>query len=151
MANHNMFGRCPAFVSPTPLSFSKAHLKINVCNQRSKMPQKAMHRNRRARLSMIVRKEMGSLERDYMELAKLGTRYQTFDRQGKHMFIDSALDVVDRFAIFLTRLKLSDEFSAQMFIKQYSVKLQEYGLTIDSLIENTKRSLEMMRAEIPEA
>lgn len=35
-----------------------------------------------------------------------------------------------------------------MFIKQYQVKLQEYGLTIDSLIENTKKSLEMMRDEV---
>lgn len=35
-----------------------------------------------------------------------------------------------------------------MFIKQYQVKLQEYGLTIDSLIVNTKKSLEMMRDDI---
>lgn len=76
-------------------------------------------------------------------------RQQSFDPQGKELFIESALDVVDRFAIFLTRLKLSEEFSAQMFIKQYSVRLQEYGLTIDSLIVNTKKSLEMMREEIP--
>lgn len=73
---------------------------------------------------------------------------QSFDREGKAIYIDSALDVVDRFSIFLTRLKLSEEFQAQMFIKQYQVKLQEYGLTIDSLIVNTKKSLEMMRDEI---
>lgn len=55
---------------------------------------------------------------------------------------------MDRFAIFLTRLKLSEEFTAQMFVKQYQVKLQDYGLTIDSLIVNTKKSLEMMRDDI---
>lgn len=75
------------------------------------------------------------------------TILQTFDREGKLIFINSALDVVDRFAIFLTRLKLSEEFAAQMFIKQYQVRLQEYGLTIDSLIANTKKSLEMMKNE----
>lgn len=63
------------------------------------------------------------------------------------MFIDSALDVVDRFHIFLTRMRLSEEFAAQMFLKQYQVRLQSYGLTIDSLIENTKKSLEMMQQE----
>ncbi|CAN8070340.1 unnamed protein product [Agarophyton chilense] len=158
--------KSPAFAIATPLA--PRSLNINVCRKRSKIPQTTTtHNHRRARVSMIgpffpdfsdsklmkseiVRKEMGSLERDYAELAKLGTRYETFDPRGKHLFIDSALDVVDRFAIFLTRLKLSEEFSAQMFIKQYSVRLQEYGLTIDSLIANTKRSLEMMRTEIPE-
>ena len=63
------------------------------------------------------------------------------------MFITNALDVVDRFHIFLTRMRLSEEFAAQMFIKQYQVRLQTYGLTIESLIENTKKSLEMMREE----
>lgn len=65
------------------------------------------------------------------------------------MFIDRALDVVDRFNIFLTRLKLSEEFNAQMFIKQYQLKLEEYGLTIESLMTNTKKSLEMMKGDIP--
>lgn len=46
------------------------------------------------------------------------------------------------------RLKLSEEFAAQMFIKQYSLKLQGVGLTIDSLVANTKKSLEMMREEV---
>lgn len=67
------------------------------------------------------------------------------------IYVDRAVDVVDRFAIFLTRLKLSEEFSAQMFVKQYQLKLQEFGLTIESLIANTKKSLEMMKEDIPEA
>lgn len=75
---------------------------------------------------------------------------QSFDREGKIMFVDRAMDVVDRFAIFLTRLKLSEDFSSQLFVKQYQLKLQEFGLTIDSLVANTKSSLEMMRSEIPD-
>lgn len=65
------------------------------------------------------------------------------------MYVESAIDVVDRFAIFLTRLRLSEEFSSQMFIKQYQVRLEQCGLTIDSLIANTKKSLQMMKEEIP--
>lgn len=64
------------------------------------------------------------------------------------MFVESAKDVVDRFAVFLTRLRLSEEFSAQMFVKQYQVRLEEYGLTIESLVSNTLRSLEMMKEEV---
>lgn len=74
-----------------------------------------------------------------------------FDRQGKLIFIDRAVDVVERFAVFLTRLKLSEDFSTQMFVKQYQVQLQNYGLTIDSLVQQTKQSLQMMKDDIPEA
>lgn len=101
--------------------------------------------------SEVVRKEMMNLEADYMELAKLGQQYAKFDAKGKTIFIERALDVVDRFAIFLTRMKLSEDFSSQMFIKQYQMKLEEVGLTIDSLVHNTKKSLEAMRSEIPDA
>lgn len=65
------------------------------------------------------------------------------------MFVERAIDVVDRFAIFLTRLKLSEEFSTQLFVKQYEVRLQQFDLTIDSLIHNTKKSLQMMNEDIP--
>lgn len=98
--------------------------------------------------SEIVRNEMASLDKDYHELARIGTRYETFDREGKIIFVERALDVVDRYAVMLTRLKLSEEFSAQMFVKQYSLQLEKYGFTIDSLIANTRKSLEMMRKEI---
>lgn len=73
---------------------------------------------------------------------------KTFDREGKLIFIERAKDVVDRYSVFLTRLKLSEEFSAQMFIKQYQLKLQEVGMTMDSLFQNTMKSLDMMRSEI---
>lgn len=100
--------------------------------------------------SEIVRQEMMSLESDYTHLAKLGHQYNKFDREGKQMFVDRAFDVVDRYNIFLTRLKLTDDFSSQMFVKQYQVKLAEFGLTMESLMENTKKSLQMMRDEIPD-
>lgn len=100
--------------------------------------------------SEVVRDEMMKLEADYMELAKLGSQYVKFDRDGKVMYIDRALDVVERFKIFLARLKLSDDFSSQMFIKQYQMKLEEVGLTIDSLYDNTTKSLKMMKEEIPD-
>lgn len=97
--------------------------------------------------SEIVREEMKNLERDYSQLAELGQRYQTFDREGKIIYVDSALDVLDRYAVFMTRLKLSEDFSTQMFINQYQLKLKQYGLTIDTLIENTRESLLMMKSQ----
>lgn len=100
--------------------------------------------------SEVVRNEMAKLEKDYMELAKLGSQYVKFDRDGKLMYIDRALDVVERFNIFIARLKLSEDFSSQMFLKQYQTRLAEFGLTIESLYENTTKSLKMMKDEVPE-
>lgn len=87
-----MSRKCVAFAAASPLRLSQ-HPTTSLATRRAKLHQTTLRRGRRARVSMmgpffpdfsdsklmkseIVRKEMGSLERDYAELAKLGTRYE---------------------------------------------------------------------------
>lgn len=87
-----MSKKCVAFAAASPFRLSQP-ATTRLTTRRAKIPQKAFRRGRQARVSMmgpffpdfsdsklmkseIVRKEMGSLERDYAELAKLGTRYE---------------------------------------------------------------------------
>ena len=65
-------------------------------------------------------------------LAKLGQNYRAFDREGKIMYIDSSLELIDKWLILLQRFKLSDEFQCQLYVKQLETHLQSFGMTTDA-------------------
>lgn len=97
--------------------------------------------------SPIVQEEADRLERDHHEIVKLGARYMSFDRAGKLAYIDELDKVFDRWLIMLKRFQLSEDFQCQMYVQHLKMKLEECGMTIDSLVASTRGSLDRMRKE----
>lgn len=82
--------------------------------------------------SEIVQNEINSFMEKQAMLAKLGQNYRAFDREGKIMYIDSSLELIDKWLILLQRFKLSDEFQCQLYVKQLETHLQSFGMTTDA-------------------
>ena len=98
--------------------------------------------------SEIVQKEAQSIFADYQNLLQLGTNYGKFDRAGKLLFIEQMESVLDRYAIFMKRMELSDDFMAQMNIKHLQTYLGNFGIDPRQMFNQMRATLAQMKQEI---
>lgn len=77
--------------------------------------------------SEIVQTESKKLFEDYQSLVKMGEQYGKFDREGKLLYIEQMEAVMDRYRIFLKRVELSDDFTAQMSMEQLNGQLGNFA------------------------
>lgn len=97
--------------------------------------------------SEIVRAEAEKLESDHKALVALGTRYGSFDREGKVAYVSALEDCMDRWLIMLKRFQLDESFECASYVSQLKAELGKHGLTIDTLVSGAKGSLAQMRKE----
>jgi hypothetical protein len=98
--------------------------------------------------SDIVQQESKKLFEDYQSLMQLGGDYGKFDRAGKEIFIEQMEAIMDRYRIFMKRFELSDDFMAQMTVKQLQTQLGQFGMTPQQMFDQMHQTLERMRADI---
>jgi hypothetical protein len=98
--------------------------------------------------SEIVQTESRQLFEDYQSLVKMGEQYGRFDREGKLLYIEQMEAVMDRYRIFLKRVELSDDFSAQMSMEQLNGQLGNFGITQRQMFEQMQATLDRMKAQI---
>ncbi len=98
--------------------------------------------------SEIVQQEAKQLFDDYQTLMHLGSDYGKFDREGKKIFIDRMQEMMERYHIFMKRFELSDDFMAQMTVKQLQTQLGQFGVTPDQMFIQMHQTLERMKSEI---
>ncbi len=101
--------------------------------------------------SEIVQQEAKNLFQDYQSLMELGGRYGKFDREGKKLFIDKMEEMMDRYRIFMKRFELSDDFMAQMTMKQLQSQIGSFGITPDQMFQQMNSTLERMKAELEQS
>jgi len=98
--------------------------------------------------SEIVQQEAKNLFNDYQSLMQLGGDYGKFDREGKKLFIDQMESVMERYKIFMKRFELSDDFMAQMTVKQLQTQLGQFGITPQQMFDQMNLTLERMKTEL---
>jgi hypothetical protein len=98
--------------------------------------------------SEIVQQEAKSLFQDYQSLMELGGEYGKFDREGKKLFIDKMEEMMERYRIFMKRFELSDDFMAQMTMKQLQTQLGNFGITPQQMFDQMNVTLERMKSEL---
>ncbi|NJL90186.1 MAG: DUF1825 family protein [Coleofasciculaceae cyanobacterium SM2_1_6] len=98
--------------------------------------------------SEIIQEEAKQLFQDYQSLMQLGGSYGKFDREGKKLFIDQMESIMERYKIFMKRFELSDDFMAQMTVKQLQTQLGQFGITPQQMFDQMNLTLERMKAEI---
>lgn len=98
--------------------------------------------------SEIVQQEAQRLFQDYQELIQLGSEYGKFDREGKKIYIEKMKELMDRYRIFMKRFELSDDFMAQMTIKQLETQLSQFGMSPQAMFDQMYQTLERMKAEV---
>jgi hypothetical protein len=57
-------------------------------------------------------------------------------------------EMMDRYKIFMKRFELSDDFMAQMTLKQLENQLGNFGITPQQMFDQMNFTLERMKAEI---
>jgi hypothetical protein len=98
--------------------------------------------------SEIVQHEARNLFQDYQSLMELGGGYGKFDREGKKLFIEKMEEMMDRYRIFMKRFELSDDFMAQMTMKQLQTQLGNFGVTPQQMFDQMNMTLERMKEEL---
>jgi Domain of unknown function (DUF1825) len=98
--------------------------------------------------SEIVQTESRQLFEDYQSLVKMGEQYGKFDPEGKLLYIEQMEAVMDRYRIFLKRVELSDDFTAQMSMEQLNGQLGNFGITQRQMFEQMQTTLDRMKAQI---
>jgi Domain of unknown function (DUF1825) len=98
--------------------------------------------------SEIVQQEARNLFQDYQSLMELGSGYGKFDREGKKLFIEKMEEMMDRYRIFMKRFELSDDFMAQMTMKQLQTQIGNFGITPQQMFEQMNVTLERMKGEL---
>lgn len=98
--------------------------------------------------SEIVQQEAKNLFQDYQSLMELGGEYGKFDREGKKLFIDKMEEMMERYRIFMKRFELSDDFMAQMTMKQLQTQLGNFGITPQQMFDQMNVTLERMKSEL---
>jgi ribonucleotide reductase alpha subunit len=97
--------------------------------------------------SEIVQQESRKLFEDYQHLLQLGTQYGKFDRDGKKMYIEQMEGMMERYQIFMKRLELSEDFSAQMTIQQLMTQMSQFGMTPQQMFEQMRTTLDRMKMQ----
>ena len=98
--------------------------------------------------SDIVQKEAQAFFQEYQELMRVGSNYGKFDRAGKQLFIEKMEELLDRQRIMLKRMELSDDFMAQMAMKQMQDQLNGFGITPQQMFQQMEATLEQMKAQV---
>ena len=98
--------------------------------------------------SDIVQQEAQALFEDFQHLMQLGSEYGKFDREGKKLFISKMEELMDRQRIFMKRMELSDDFMAQMSVKQLQSQLNGFGVSPKQMFDQMNQTLERMKGEI---
>ncbi|URR34379.1 DUF1825 family protein [Thermosynechococcus sp. HN-54] len=98
--------------------------------------------------SEIVQQEAQRLFQDYQQLMQLSSEYGKFDREGKKIYIEKMEELMDRYRIFMKRFELSDDFMAQMTIKQLETQLSQFGMSPQTMFDQMHQTLERMKAEV---
>lgn len=98
--------------------------------------------------SEIVQQEARNLFQDYQSLMELGADYGKFDREGKKLFIEKMEEMMDRYRIFMKRFELSDDFMAQMTMKQLQTQIGNFGITPQQMFDQMNMTLERMKSEL---
>lgn len=97
--------------------------------------------------SEVVQEEAKQLFQDFQNLMHLGSDYGKFDREGKKLFIEKMEELLERQRIFMKRMELSDDFMAQMTVKQLQTQLGGFGVSPDQMLSHMNQTLERMKAE----
>jgi hypothetical protein len=98
--------------------------------------------------SEVVQQEAKQLFQDFQNLMQLGSDYGKFDREGKKLFIAQMEELMERQRIFMKRMELSDDFMAQMSVKQLQSQLGNFGVSTAQMFEQMNQTLERMKAEV---
>lgn len=65
-------------------------------------------------------------------------------------FLHTSFSVMERYEIHLKRYDLSDDFNAQMFVKQLEVRLESFGMDRNGMLDMMKKTLDKMEKEAEE-
>ena len=98
--------------------------------------------------SEIVQQEAKSLFEDYQALVQLGGKYGKFDREVKKQYIEQMEAMMERYRIFMKRFELSEDFMAQMTVKQLNTQFDQFGITPQQMFDRMYQTLEGMKAEL---
>lgn len=98
--------------------------------------------------SEIVQSEAKQIFGDYQNLIQLGAHYGKFDREGKRLYIEQMETLLERYRIFMKRVELSEDFMAQMTVKQLETFLGQFGLTPGQMFAQMEQTLERMKREL---
>ncbi|APB34758.1 hypothetical protein GlitD10_2424 [Gloeomargarita lithophora Alchichica-D10] len=98
--------------------------------------------------SEIVQAEAKQIFGDYQDLVQLGGHYGKFDREGKRLYIEQMETLFERYRIFIKRVELSEDFMAQMTVKQLETFLGQFGLTPPQMFAQMEQTLERMKREL---
>lgn len=98
--------------------------------------------------SEIVQSEAKQIFTDYQNLIQLGAHYGKFDREGKRLYIEQMEALLERYRIFMKRVELSEDFMAQMTVKQLETFLGRFGLTPHQMFDQMHQTLERMKQEL---
>jgi hypothetical protein len=101
--------------------------------------------------SEIVQDEARRLFTDYQQLTQLGSDYGKFDREGKKLFIERMEALMERYAVFMKRFELSEDFQAKLTVEQLRTQLGQFGMTPDQMFSQMHRTLERMKNELEKA
>ncbi|MGD1901650.1 MAG: DUF1825 family protein [Geitlerinemataceae cyanobacterium] len=98
--------------------------------------------------SEIVQQEAKSLFEDYQALVQLGGKYGKFDREGKKHYIEQMEAMMERYRVFMKRFELSEDFMAQMTVKQLNTQFDQFGITPQQMFDRMHQTLEGMKSEL---
>ncbi|KAJ8904933.1 hypothetical protein NDN08_001446 [Rhodosorus marinus] len=97
--------------------------------------------------SELVVREIQSIMKEHSDLIRLGATYGKFDKRGKLLFIQQWKNLMERYEIHLKRIELSDDFQAQLTIKQIEVSLENMGMNRNTMMDYMKSTLQKMEED----
>eukprot|EP00850_Spirogloea_muscicola_P015120 SM000113S24076 [mRNA] locus=s113:453200:454834:+ [translate_table: standard] len=95
--------------------------------------------------SEIVQQEALLIFRDFELLTNMQPKFQTFDLEGKRIYVSRMEDFLSRLRIFMMRYQLSDSPEAKQVIHRFNVQLLEAGLNTQVMYEQLEACLQQMR------
>ena len=98
--------------------------------------------------SEIVQDEAKRLFGDYQQLMELGGEYGKFDREGKKLYIEKMVDMMERYRVFMKRFELSEDFQAKLTVEQLRTQLSQFGLTPETMFQQMHQTLERMKGQL---
>ncbi|WP_287128471.1 DUF1825 family protein [Candidatus Cyanaurora vandensis] len=98
--------------------------------------------------SPVVQEEARQFMKDYQDLMQLGTHYGKFDRIGKEKYIEQMETLLERYAVFMKRMELSDDFMAQMAMRDLKDQLGNFGIQPQQMFDQMTHRLQQMKQEL---
>ena len=101
-----------------------------------------------AALNPMIAQEAQELTDLFKQLSSLQPKYNSFDVEGKKIFLKQMEDLTDKLQVFTMRYRLSDDPYAQKMVGQLQAQMQAVGLTIDTVGTELGKTMEGMRKDI---